>query len=191
MVDGVNETTSSQNSIYNLSLSDLSTLNLDDKTEKAIRKYFAKHDITNEDTLDLSTYDKDNNGIIDDDERKEAGLKKSVVNAFNKILQVKSKIIADKLANEQEIMKFQQYDVKRLKVHLAVVEHQIDLLEWAASLPPGRWTRGGKSITADEKLKFEAMSIYCSCSLSSLKRIRTNLLEVIALKEKETSTKSD
>lgn len=96
MVDGVNETTSSQNSIYNLSLSDLSTLDLDDKTEKAIRKYFAKHDITNKDTLDLSTYDKDNNGIIDDDERKEAGLKKSVVKAFNKVLRLKKEQIPNK-----------------------------------------------------------------------------------------------
>ena len=95
MVNGVNETTSSQNSIYNLSLSDSGTLNLDDKTEKAIRKFFKKQGLNEGDTLDLSTYDKDNNGIIDNDERKEAGLSKKVVNAFNKVLGLKKVQIAN------------------------------------------------------------------------------------------------
>ena len=104
MVDGVNKTTSSQNSIYNLSLSDLGTLNLDDKTEKAIRKFFKKQGLNEGDTLDLSTYDKDNNGIIDNDERKEAGLKKSVVNAFNKVFQRKTEQLLKNIGDVRALL---------------------------------------------------------------------------------------
>ena len=115
MVDGVNETTSSQNSIYNLSLSDLSTSNLDDKTEKAIRKFFKKQGLNEGDTLDLSTYDKDNNGIIDDDERKEAGLSKKVVNAFNKVFQRKTEQIAKAKKRMEEAEKAKQERIAALK----------------------------------------------------------------------------
>ena len=87
----------------------MGTLNLDDKTEKAIRKFFKKQGLNEGDTLDLKTYDnKDGNGIIDDDERKEADLKKSVLKAFNKVLQqLKYKqIVAETTKREEATSNF-------------------------------------------------------------------------------------
>ena len=81
------------------------------------------------------------NGIIDDDERKEAGLSKKVVNAFNKVFQLKkvqiantqkketfNKVLGEESPHTQRIKNLTQLSVEELNSRIRFLKNQITRL---------------------------------------------------------------